>query len=91
MKAELQPVLNDGLRMVVDLMVGCIFIAALLTIALIPADAGKKLKRGAWLVLDVAFSAFTNVVVACIHGWERAQDRFWRLRCRLTGKHLRPY
>ena len=96
--SDLQPVLADGLRMVLDLVVGCIFIGAVAALSLVPARPGTALKAIGWAVLNVVFQVGLSAVTYCIErwevagkSWERAVDRFWRIRCWMTGKHVRPY
>lgn len=78
------------MRMLIDLMVGCIFLGAILTLMFLP-DIGRYAKRAFWLVADVLFHLAVTGIMACINGWERLMDTYWRIRCRVLGVPVRPY
>lgn len=83
--------MTAGLRLLTDVFIGAIFLTAMLVLAYMPPDIVQRSKRGGWLVMDVLFQAAVSGVMAFIHGWEKIMDTYWRIRCRVRGKPLRPY
>jgi hypothetical protein len=80
----------EAARIVGDLIVGCFFIAFLITLTFLP-DIGRYAKRGLWAVADALFHLAVTAVMAVIHGAESFMDAYWRIRCKVLRKHPRPY
>lgn len=80
----------SGAQLVRDLAVGCLLIGSMLLVMYEP-DLKRAIKRTAWHAADVVFHLVVTAVVWVINAVEYFMDRYWRLRCWLLRKPVRPY
>lgn len=80
----------SGAQLVRDIAVGCLYIGVVLLLIHMP-DLRRTVKRAAWHAADVVFHLAVTAIVRLINAAEYFMDRYWRLRCRLLRKPVRPF